>query len=80
MALYYCPPKFKFKAYYRRGIALARLQLWKKAILGTLYSSAYRRQILTRPPLIDFEQALLIEPHNILIKQELAAAKKALSK
>ena len=34
MALYYCPPKFKFKAYYRRGLALARLQLWKKAIIG----------------------------------------------
>ena len=38
MALYYCPPKFKFKAYYRRGFALARLQLWKKAILGTSHS------------------------------------------
>ena len=51
MALYYCPPKFKFKAYYRRGIALARLQLWKKAILGQYYRIHQSESSLSRSSL-----------------------------
>ena len=48
MALYYCPPKFKFKAYYRRGIALARLELWEKAIIGQYCSSDRLESSLSR--------------------------------
>ena len=32
MAIHYGPPSFK--AYYRRGYALARLDMWDKAVLG----------------------------------------------
>ena len=42
MAMYYGPPNFK--AYYRRGLALAHLKMWKKAIAGQ--SSFLQRPVI----------------------------------
>lgn len=43
MALDLAPPNFK--AYYRRGVALARLKLWTKAIAGQLVSILCLRRV-----------------------------------
>ena len=81
-ALYYGPPSFK--AYYRRGYALTHLKLWKKAILGKsslsfVDSSSLDFANLVRSSLfldVDVDQALLIEPGNVLVELCLAAAKR----
>lgn len=62
-------------AYSRRGIALARLKLWDKAIIGQSHTSPSRKLSLMRSLLADFEKALALEPKNPIVKRELAKAK-----
>ena len=77
MAIYYGPPNFK--AYYRRGLALAHLKMWKKAIAGQSSSLLVRRlvqsSLIPTFRITDFERALKIEPKNPLLLQRLSLAR-----
>ena len=77
MAMYYGPPNFK--AYDRRGLALAHLKRWKKAILGelvaVLFSHSPSSLSLIELTPQDFERALEIEPGNAVVIEQMKLAR-----
>ena len=72
MAIHYGPPSYK--AYYRRGYALARLEMWDKAVLGQFLAPSLVGSLLIL--VADFERALALEPRDVFLQKRLRLARR----
>ena len=72
MAIHYGPPSYK--AYYRRGYALAQLKMWDKAVLGQSLAPSLVGSLLIL--VADFERALALEPRDVFLQERLRLARR----